>query len=116
MNPKTSDTDSDTDSDTKSTKSSLTQDFLVFILIIIAMLIKAFNYLTEWPKFEKSFNRSDSQYIKNSLFEKSILSTVQRSIRRMSNVTLMRPNNVYNVSVHRARMHTAGFMTVANIR
>ena len=77
------------------------QFFLVFILIIIAMLIKAFNYLTEWPKFEKSFNRSDSQYIKNSLFEKSILSTVQRSIRRMSNVTLMRPNNVYNVSVHR---------------
>ena len=64
------------------------------------MMIKAFNYLTEWPKFEKSFNRDDSHYIKNSLFEKTILSTVQRSIRRMSNVTLMRPNN----GVHRARV------------
>ena len=73
----------------------------VFVLIVIAMMIKAFNYLTEWPKFEKSFHRSDSQYIKNSLFEKTILSTVQRSIRRMSNVTLMRPNN----GVHRIRLH-----------
>ena len=73
----------------------------VFVLIVIAMMIKAFNYLTEWPKFEKSFHRSDSQYIKNSLFEKTILSTVQRSIRRMSNVTLMRPNN----GVHRIRVH-----------
>lgn len=63
-------------------------------------MIKAFNYLTEWPKFEKSFNRDDSHYIKNSLFEKTILSTVQRSIRRMSNVTLMRPNN----GVHRPRL------------
>ena len=70
----------------------------VFVLIVIAMMIKAFNYLTEWPKFEKNVHRSDSQYIKNSLFEKTILSTVQRSIRRMSNVTLMRPSN----GVHRA--------------
>ena len=81
----------------------------VFVLIVIAMMIKAFNYLTEWPKFEKSVHRSDSQYIKNSLFEKTILSTVQRSIRRMSNVTLMRPNN----GVHRVRVQI-GYMNVGD--
>ena len=66
------------------------------------MLLKAFNYLTEWPKFEKGLHRNASQHIKNSLFEKTILSTVQRSIRRMSHVSLIRPNN----GVHRTEVQT----------
>ena len=69
------------------------------------MLLKAFNYLTEWPKFEKRLNRSASQHIKNSLFENAILSTVQRSIRRMSNVTLIRPNNgVHRIAVLKSKV------------